>query len=111
MLINGHFIGGECDQAVGKAVIKAPYDGAIVGTAAEGGANEVRVAIESADDAFKTWRHSSRRERQQLLRKIASMVRDRCEELVEILSKEIGKPITASRGEVTRLALTFDDAA
>ena len=111
MLINGHFIGGECDQAVAKAVIKAPYDGKIVGSAAEGGFNEVRTAIQSADDAFKTWRHSSRRERQQLLRRIAQLVRERTPELVELLSREIGKPVTASRGEVARLALTFDDAA
>jgi len=111
MLINGHFIGGECDQAVGKAVIKAPFDGAVVGTVAEGSYRDLVVAIDAADDAFKTWRHSSRRERQGLLRRIASAVRDRSDELVEILSREIGKPITASNGEVTRLALTFDDAA
>src|SRR5947208_2541014 len=107
MLINGHFIGGECDQAVGKAVIKAPYDGKVVGTAAEGAWSEVRTAIESADDAFKTWRHSPRRERQALLQRVAALVRERAEELVEILSMEVGKPITASRGEVARLALTF----
>jgi len=111
MLINGHFIGGECDQAVPKAVIKAPFDGAVVGSAAEGGFNEVRTAIEAADDAFKSWRHSSRRERQQLLRRIASLVRERNDELVELLSREIGKPVSASRGEVARLAVTFDDAA
>ena len=111
MLINGHFIGGECDQAVGKSIIKAPFDGKIVGTVAEGGWSELNTAIESADDAFKTWRHSPRRERQGLLRRIATAVRDRSDELVDLLSREIGKPITASIGEVTRLALTFDDAA
>ena len=34
MLIDGHFIGGPCDQSVGKQVVKAPFDGAVVGTAA-----------------------------------------------------------------------------
>lgn len=111
MLINGHFIGGECDQAVPKAVIKAPYDGKVVGTAAEGGWPELRTAIEAADDAFKSWRDSPRRDRQVLLRRIASAVRERTDELVEILSKEVGKPITSSKGEVMRLALTFDYAA
>lgn len=111
MLINGHFVGGDCDQAVPKAVIKAPYDRKVVGTAAEGGWNELRIAIESADDAFKTWRKSPRRERQALLRRIASAVRERTDELVEILSKEVGKPVASSRGEVMRLALTFDYAA
>src|SRR5205823_1695717 len=108
MLINGHFIGGECDQAVGKTVIKAPYDGKIVGTAAEGGWPELRSAIESAHEAFASWRHSPRRERQALLRRIAALVRERTDELVEILAKEVGKPLTAARGEVMRLSLTFD---
>lgn len=111
MLIDGHFIGGECDQAVGKAVIRAPYDGKVVGTAAEGGWSELNTAIQAAEDAFNAWRHSPRRERQTLLRKIASSIRERSQELSEILTKEVGKPITASRGEVARLSLTFDYAA
>lgn len=111
MLIDGHFIGGECDQAVGKTVIKSPYDGRIVGTAAEGGSNEVRSAIDCADRAFQTWRVSPRRERQKLLRAIASLVRERKNELVEVVTDEVGKPIVWSRGEVDRLAVTFDDAA
>lgn len=111
MLIDGHFIGGECDQAVGKAVIRSPYDGKVVGTAAEGGWPEVRTAIEAADQAFQAWRNSPRRERQALLRRIARLVRERSDELVETLSLEVSKPITASKGEVMRLALTFDYAA
>lgn len=111
MLIDGHFIGGECDQAVGKTLVKSPYDGRVVGTAAEGGLNELRTAIDCADRAFRTWRHSPRRERQKLLRSIANSVRERKNELVEVLTDEVGKPVVWSRGEVDRLALTFDDAA
>lgn len=111
MLIDGHFIGGECDQAVGKTVIRSPYDQRIVGTAAEGGFNEVRGAIECADRAFRSWRDSPRRDRQALLRGIASLVRERKDELAAILTDEVGKPIGLSRGEVERLALTFDHAA
>ena len=111
MLIDGFFIGGPCDQSVGKQVIRAPYDGKIVGTAAEGGWGELKTCIDAADDAFKSWRHSSRADRQRLLRGISRLVRERSEELVELLILEVGKPITASRGEVARLALTFDYAA
>jgi acyl-CoA reductase-like NAD-dependent aldehyde dehydrogenase len=111
MLINGHLIGGPCDQAVGKQVIRAPYDGAIVGTAAEGDERDLRAAVDSANDAFKTWRNSPRRERQALLRRIAALIRERKEELVDTLTKEVGKPIVWSEGEVARLAITFEDAA
>jgi acyl-CoA reductase-like NAD-dependent aldehyde dehydrogenase len=111
MLIDGFFIGGPCDQAVGKEVIRAPYDGKIVGTAAEGGWSELKTCLDAAHDAFQTWQHSPRHQRQTLLRNIARIVRERSEELAELLTKEVGKPITASRGEVARLALTFDYAA
>lgn len=111
MLINGHLIGGPCDQAVGKQVIRAPFDGAIVGTAAEGDERDLRVAVDSAHDAFQTWRNSPRRERQALLRRIAALVRERKDELAEVLTKEVGKPVVWSEGEVARLAITFEDAA
>ena len=111
MLIDGFFIGGPCDQAVGKEVIRAPYDGKIVGTAAEGGWSELKTCLDAAHEAFQTWQFSPRHQRQALLRNIANIVRERSEELAELLTKEVGKPIAASRGEVARLALTFDYAA
>lgn len=111
LLIDGHFIGGPCDQAVGKDVIRNPYDGSIVGTAAEGGWSELNTCLDAATDAFKSWRNSTKAERQMLLRGIAELVRERADELTELLTLEIGKPITLSKGEVTRLALTFEFAA
>lgn len=111
LLIDGHFVGGPCDQATGKEVIRNPYDQSVVGTAAEGGLNELRGCLDAAWDAFQTWRFSSRAERQALLRRIAVSVRERSEELVGILTDEVGKPVIWSRGEVARLALTFDYAA
>jgi acyl-CoA reductase-like NAD-dependent aldehyde dehydrogenase len=111
MLIGGYFIGGPCDQAIGKTVIHNPFNGRVVGTAAEGGEPEASAAVEAAAEAFKTWRGSTREERQRLLRRIAALVRERAEELIEILTDEVGKPVVWSRGEVTRLALTFDLAA
>ncbi len=111
MLIDGFFVGGPCDQSVGKQVIRAPFTGKIVGTAAEGGWSELKACLDAADEAFGDWRRSSRSVRQDLLRNVAKIVRERSEELSELLALEVGKPITASRGEVARLALTFDLAA
>jgi len=111
LLIGGHPVGGVCDQSIGKQVMRSPFSGQIVGTAAEGGESELKACIDAATEAFSTWRHSSRAERVQLLRSVASVVRLRSEELVGLLIQEIGKPRTWARGEVWRLALTFDYAA
>ncbi|MFI5384927.1 MAG: aldehyde dehydrogenase family protein [Fimbriimonadales bacterium] len=111
MLIGGHLIGGTCDQGASKQVVKAPYDGKVVGAAAEGDERNLRAAVDSAHDAFQTWRKAHRRERQALLRRIAALVRERKSELADVLTKEVGKPVIWSEGEVARLALTFEDAA
>lgn len=111
LLIDGHFIGGPCDQATGKQVVRNPYDGSIVGTAAEGGLGELRGCLDAAWDAFQTWRFSSVADRQALLGRIATLVRERRSELVELLVAEVGKPLVWARGEVDRMAITFDVAA
>ena len=111
LLIAGHLIGGVCDQAIGKQVVRNPYDGSMVGTAAEGDLPELRAAIEAAHEAFESWRKSPRHLRLAMLRRSAQLVRERRQGLSELLAREIGKPITWSQGEVDRLALTFDLSA
>lgn len=111
LLIGGHFVGGECDQSIPKQVMRAPYDGAIVGTAAEGGWNEMDACLAAATEAFPDWSRSPRHIRQRLLRKVATLVRERERELAEVMTLEIGKPIVWSRAEVARLALTLDYTA
>ena len=111
LLIDGHFVGGPCDQAMAKAVVRAPWGGAIVGVAAEGGFEELRGCVDAASGAFAAWRFSPRHERQRLLRRIATLARERAESLALLLCREVGKPIALARGEVARLATTFDVAA
>lgn len=111
LLIGGHFVGGPCDQATGKAVVRAPWGGSVVGVAAEGGFAELRGCVDAASEAFPLWRASLRTERQRLLRRIAALVRERSDELARLLCLEVGKPITLAQGEVARMAVTFDLAA
>jgi acyl-CoA reductase-like NAD-dependent aldehyde dehydrogenase len=111
LLIGGHFFGGPCDQGIGKAPVRSPYDGRSVGSVAEAGLAEMDAALDAATEAFKSWRKSTRLERIGLLRAIASAVRERSDELVELMALEIGKPLGPGKAEVARLALTFDLAA
>ncbi len=110
-LIAGHFFGGACNQSVGKQPVVAPYTGHTLGFASEGGREDLQSAIDAAHEAFPAWSRSPRHERQGLLRRVASAVRMREEELVRLLSQEVGKPLAWSQGEVARLAITFDLAA
>lgn len=111
LLIDGHFYGGPCDTSIGKGQSYSPYNGSLVGTFAEGGWPELDAALDAATSAFLVWSRSSRRTRQNLLRKIATTIRERHDELSDLLCKEVGKPIKAAQGEITRTALTFDLAA
>lgn len=111
LLIGGQKYGGACDQGIGKTQHYAPYDGKLVGTAAEAGWSEVDAALDAADEAFVSWKHSPRHQRQSILRNVAALVRERHQELSELLAVEVGKPITLAEGEVTRLHRTFDLAA
>lgn len=111
LLIAGHRIGGPCDQAVGKEIVRNPYDGSVVGTVAEGGWSELSTALAAAHDSFETWRKSSIANRIQLLNRIADLARERREELAHLAVIEIGKPIAMARAEVDRLVRTFEIAA
>lgn len=111
LLIDGLFLGGECDQQTPKQVVRSPHNMTIVGSAAEAGPAAVEAAIEAAARAFATYRHSPRHERQGLLRRIAASLRERRAELAMLAAEEIGKPITWAGAELDRSALTFDLAA
>ncbi len=111
LLIGGHFFGGPCDQSIGKALSRSPWDGRSVGTSAEAGWPETRAAVEAAHDAFSIWRISSLEERGRLLRRIAVLIAERKDELAELLVLEIGKPITFALAELTRTIRVFELAA
>ena len=107
LLISGHRIGGVCDQAVGKEISRSPWDGTVLGTYAEGGWSELLTAVASADDAFHTWKLSSIEERIQLFERIIALISERHQELAELISKEVAKPILMAGFEVTRMVETF----
>lgn len=111
MLIGGTFVGGPCDQSVSKAVIRSPWDGHLVGTAAEGGPKDLETAIAIAQEAFQEWRRTPRHVRQGILRASAAEARRRRQELAELMADEIGKPVTLGLAEIDRFCLTFEIAA
>lgn len=69
---------------------------------------EVQELVAQSTAAQSQWAATSPAERARLLRAVGQQYRDRVEELAMILTTEMGKPITQSRGEVTLVASIYE---
>ncbi|WP_324724345.1 succinate-semialdehyde dehydrogenase [Lelliottia sp. JS-SCA-14] len=65
---------------------------------------EVDQAIALADRGFREWRNATVAHRAQKLRDLGSALRARAEEMAQMMSREMGKPILQARAEVTKSA-------
>ena len=71
------------------------------------GVDEADEAVARAKAAFPSWRAVAPTDRARLLRRLATLVEDHREELSRIESRNVGKPITGARGEVSMVAQVF----
>jgi len=63
-------------------------------------ADEVDEAVERARKALPEWLDATPKERSELLHKLADVIEDNAEELAQIESRNVGKPLMASRDEM-----------
>lgn len=63
---------------------------------------DVNLAVEAAHEAFKTWSQVPAISRAKYLYKFAELLEDHIEEVAELLTKEQGKPLGESLGEVNK---------
>jgi len=73
----------------------------------QAGVEETDAAVARASRAFPAWRGVAPLDRARLLRRLASLVEDNSEELAQIESRNVGKPIAGARGEVGMVAEVF----
>lgn len=104
MYINGNWIGKGLDTAV----ITNPATGEDVGSVPVGGEVETNEAIEAASEAFQLWSKTTAYERASYLKRLYQLMLDNEEELAQIMTLEMGKPINESRGEVNYAATFLD---
>jgi succinate-semialdehyde dehydrogenase len=81
-----------------------PANGETLATYPWATAAEVEQAIARADRGFRQWRNESVTHRAQKLRDLATALRARAEEMAQMMSREMGKPILQARAEVTKSA-------
>ncbi len=106
-------IGGQSvDAADGQTFeIVNPATGAVIATAPLGGKHDVDIAVAAAQKAFedpKGWANWAAGKRGRTLAKFAAIIKDHSEELSWLETRNIGKPIGSSRGEIIGSSLVFD---
>lgn len=101
-----NFIGGEWVPATGDSFeIRNPADtDEVVGLFPYASDDEVRAAIAAAHDAQKVWGDTPAPERGEVLYRAAQIIRRRADELATDLTREEGKTLAESKGEVLRAA-------
>lgn len=100
MYINGEWVGKDLE----KLEVKNPANGKVVGSVPIGGEIETNQAIDSAHEAFQTWSQTTAYERAKYLKKLNDLILENQEELAQIMTIEMGKPIKESRGEASSAA-------
>lgn len=100
--MNGrHYINGEwTETGDGKIEVMNPATGDVVGTVPNGGEEEATAAIEAAAAAFPEWSKTTAYHRAELLMKWHDLLLEHKEEIGEILTKEMGKPLAEAIGEI-----------
>ncbi|MEO8323834.1 MAG: aldehyde dehydrogenase family protein, partial [Actinomycetota bacterium] len=71
------------------------------------GVDELNSAVAAAKRAFPAWSAVSPSDRIHLLRRVADLIEEHGEELASLETRNVGKPIMDSRGEVQMVADVF----
>ncbi len=73
----------------------------------QAGVDETDEVVARAQEAYPAWRGVAPADRGRLLRRLATLVEEHVEELAEIESRNVGKPISGARGEIGMVAQVF----
>ncbi len=94
------YINGEWRKTGGRFDVINPATGDVLGCAFEAEKTDVLDAISAASNAFDTWKNRTAYERAAVLERAYSLMLERKDSLAELMTKEQGKPLKASRNEV-----------
>ncbi|QHM70072.1 succinate-semialdehyde dehydrogenase [Mixta intestinalis] len=86
------------------AISRNPASGEILSALPYINEQQVDAAIAANHRAFQQWRQQPIAARAQKLRDLANAIRRRSEEMAQIITAEMGKPILQARGEVEKSA-------
>lgn len=104
------FIAGEFRQGASdiRFTVINPSNGQALGDYAHATQANVEAAIAAAADAFRSWRKTSPLERSTLLRRVATLMRERGAAIAGQIATELGKPFGEAQKEVETAAEMFE---
>lgn len=104
------YIDGAWLPAAGLATreVADPANRQVIGTYSLGTREQVRHAVEAAHAAFPAWSARTARERAGILLQAAGRLRENVDALAEAITRENGKPLAESRGEIGGAAAHFE---
>src|SRR6266567_1371514 len=95
-------VGGELADATSGETMEviAPATGETIAEVPRCSAEDVDRAVEAAQAALPEWLEKTPKERSELLHKLADVIEEHAEELAQLESANVGKPVMASRDEM-----------
>lgn len=105
------WINGVWEQTEQTTELKAPFTGEVIAQVAKATIKDVERAIEGAHKTFQSFKKTTAYERAEILYKVVAIMRERKQELAEILAKEAAKPLSAGLSEMDRTIATYQFAA
>ena len=99
--INGKFVPARSARTF---EVRNPATDAVIASVADGDADDARIAIEAASQAFPAWKNLAAIERAKPLRTLSGLMLRDTERLADLCSQECGKPLAEARVEVAYAA-------
>jgi aminobutyraldehyde dehydrogenase len=97
-----NFVGGEwVESATGETMeIVNPATGEVIAEVPSGGEEDVERAVQAAAKAWEEWSTKTPKDRAELLLKLADLIDEHADELTELESRNVGKPMSIARDEM-----------
>ncbi len=105
MIVYRNFINGQWQESTSSKTVENINPARIsdvLGTVKPATREEARAAVEAASEAFRDWRTVPAPARGRIITRAARLLEDNKEELSQLLTREEGKTIAESRGELQR---------
>ena len=105
-LIKNEFYGSD------KVIeIKNPFSGKTIKNVYKTNPEHINISLEYLESAFLKYKNIQAYLKAELLQVITNKIKDRKEELAQLITLEMGKPIKMSRLEIDRAVFTFQTGA
>lgn len=95
--VNGEWVSSHSGKTF---QVTNPANGNIIGLVPDMDATDTEAALNAANEAFKTWKRTTAKERSGFLKKWYELMQKNCENIAKITTMESGKPLLEAKGEV-----------